>query len=59
MSDSTISTFINPLTDFGFKYIFGRDADKEFTISFLNAVRVAPKPITNVEFIDKEKKRRI
>lgn len=55
MCDS-ISTFINPLTDFGFKYIFGRDADKEFIISFLNALQIGPKPIAKVYFIDKENK---
>ena len=48
------STFINPLTDFGFKYIFGREADKDFTISFLNAVRIAPQPVVDVTFVDKE-----
>ena len=53
MSDH-ISTFINPLTDFGFKDIFGRDADKDFTISFLNALNIAPKPIIDLTFIDKE-----
>ncbi|MDE6510598.1 MAG: Rpn family recombination-promoting nuclease/putative transposase [Muribaculaceae bacterium] len=55
MSES-ISTYINPLTDFGFKYIFGRNADKEFTISFLNALKIGPKPIKDVKFIDKENK---
>ncbi|MDE6341692.1 MAG: Rpn family recombination-promoting nuclease/putative transposase [Muribaculaceae bacterium] len=55
MSES-ISTYINPLTDFGFKYIFGRHADKEFIISFLNALNVGAKPIRDVKFIDKEKK---
>ncbi|MDE6548402.1 MAG: Rpn family recombination-promoting nuclease/putative transposase [Muribaculaceae bacterium] len=54
--DNSISKFINPLTDFGFKYIFGRHADKEFIISFLNALQIGPKPITDVTFIDKEKK---
>ncbi|MDE6378915.1 MAG: Rpn family recombination-promoting nuclease/putative transposase [Muribaculaceae bacterium] len=55
MKDST-STYINPLTDFGFKYIFGRHADKEFIISFLNALNVGSKTIVNVSFLDKEKK---
>lgn len=55
MSDST-STYINPLTDFGFKYIFGRHAEKKFTLSFLNALIGDDIPITDIEFIDKEKK---
>lgn len=50
------STYINPLTDFGFKYIFGRNADKEFTISFLNALNIGSKPIRKVTFVDKENK---
>ncbi|MBD5261089.1 MAG: Rpn family recombination-promoting nuclease/putative transposase [Bacteroides sp.] len=50
------SIYINPLTDFGFKYIFGREADKEFTLSFLNALIGGPVPITDVQFVDKEKK---
>ena len=32
------SIYINLLTDFGFRYVFGRIADKEFVISFLNAL---------------------
>ena len=55
MSNKT-SIFINPLTDFGFKYIFGRHADKEFIMSFLNALFGNPVPITKVTFIDKENK---
>ena len=51
-----ISTYINPLTDFGFKYIFGREADKDFTISFLNALNIGPKPIVDITFVDKENK---
>lgn len=50
----TTPTYINPLTDFGFKFIFGRDADKTFIISFLNALGVGEKPITEVWFMDKE-----
>lgn len=50
------AVFINPLTDFGFKFIFGREADKEFTISFLNAVQISQRPIVDVTFIDKENK---
>ncbi|MDE6512347.1 MAG: Rpn family recombination-promoting nuclease/putative transposase [Muribaculaceae bacterium] len=52
----SISTYINPLTDFGFKYIFGRHAEKKFTLSFLNALIDCNVPITDIEFIDKEKK---
>ncbi len=54
--EEKISTYINPLTDFGFKFIFGREADKEFILSFLNALIGGKTPITSVTFIDKEKK---
>lgn len=50
---SNTSTYINLLTDFGFRYIFGKNADKEFVISFLNALIGGSSPITDVEFFDK------
>ncbi|MDE6272836.1 MAG: Rpn family recombination-promoting nuclease/putative transposase, partial [Muribaculaceae bacterium] len=50
------SIYINPLTDFGFKFLFGKHADKEFILSFLNSLINGPSPITDVTFIDKEKK---
>lgn len=51
----TASTFINPLTDFGFKYLFGEEANKKFIISFLNSLMGNGKRIEDVEFVDKEK----
>jgi len=30
--------FINPHTDFGFKYLFGREETKGFLISLLNEI---------------------
>ena len=30
--DNSVSTFINPLTDLGFKYIFGRNDDTEIPL---------------------------
>jgi hypothetical protein len=32
------STYINPLTDFGFKKLFGEEVNKEFLIDFLNSL---------------------
>lgn len=32
------SVYINPLTDFGFKFLFGQEDNKEFFLSFLNTV---------------------
>ena len=34
----TAEKYINPLTDFGFKRIFGSEFNKELLISFLNAI---------------------
>ena len=32
--------FINPFTDFGFKFLFGREVEKELLIDFLNDLLV-------------------
>lgn len=48
---------ISPFTDFGFKYIFGNEANKDLLIDFLNTL-LADEPgfeeITNVTYLDKE-----
>ncbi|MCM1142535.1 MAG: Rpn family recombination-promoting nuclease/putative transposase [Muribaculum sp.] len=46
--------YINPLTDFGFKLLFGQEGNKEFLLSFLNAVMNEPEEIVDAEFVDKE-----
>ena len=33
-----VGVYINPLTDFGFKRIFGTEANKDLLIDFLNVV---------------------
>lgn len=53
--DNSTSIFINPLTDFGFKYLFGEESNKQFILSFLNSLMVDGRVIKDVEFIDKEK----
>lgn len=49
------SIYINPLTDFGFKFLFGQEGHKEFLLSFLNAVMGGSQEIIDVEYVDKEK----
>lgn len=49
------ATYINPLTDFGFKYLFGQEENKDFLISFLNSLHILDSQIEDVEFVDKEK----
>lgn len=52
---SQSSVYINPLTDFGFKYLFGQEEHKIFLISFLNALLADEYTIEDVEFVDKER----
>ena len=33
-----IGTFIDPLTDYGFKYLFGREPNKDLLIDFLTHI---------------------
>lgn len=46
--------YINPLTDFGFKRIFGSEFNKELLISFLNALFAGERVIINVTFKNSE-----
>ena len=46
--------YINPLTDFGFKRIFGSEFNKELLISFLNALFAGERVITDVTFKNSE-----
>ena len=48
------TVYINPLTDFGFKYLFGREENKDLLISFLNALFPENGKIIDVTFVDKE-----
>lgn len=47
--------FINPHTDFGFKYLFGREETKKFLISFLNEILKGERRISELEFMNKER----
>ena len=46
--------YINPLTDFGFKRIFGTEFNKELLVSFLNAILDGERVITDVTFKNSE-----
>lgn len=50
-------TYINPLTDAGFKILFARESSQDILIGFLNAVldRDNVDPITEIQYLDKEK----
>lgn len=47
--------YINPLTDFGFKRIFGTDFNKDLLISFLNALLYGEREIADVTYENSEK----
>ena len=46
--------FINPFTDYGFKFLFGREVEKELLISFLNDLLVGEHVITDIQFLNNE-----
>lgn len=52
---TTDSVYINPLTDFGFKFLFGQEENKEFLLSFLNAIFQGKREIVDVDYVDKER----
>ncbi len=55
-----MAKYINPLTDFGFKYVFGREESKPFLIDFLNQLLADEpgfEPIVALDYLDKEKSR--
>jgi predicted transposase/invertase (TIGR01784 family) len=45
-----MSRFINPYTDFGFKKLFGEEANKELLIDFLNQLLPPRHQITELNF---------
>ncbi len=47
--------YIDPFTDFGFKWIFGTEENKELLISFLNDILELKYPIVEVEYKNLEK----
>ena len=46
--------FINPFTDFGFKFLFGWEVEKELVIDFLNDLLVGEHVITDIQFLNNE-----
>ena len=51
--------YINPLTDFGFKRIFGTEANKDLLIDFLNSVLEIEGKIVSLDYQNPEQKGRI
>ena len=53
-STMTGQRYISPYTDFGFKYIFGSELNKEYLISFLNALFEGRHHITDITYQNSE-----
>jgi predicted transposase/invertase (TIGR01784 family) len=49
-----MARFINPYTDFGFKKLFGEEANQDILIDFLNAVMPLESPIAELTFSKSE-----
>lgn len=50
-----MGAFINPFTDWGFKYIFGREESKDVLIEFLNDLLQGERVITDVRYMNNER----
>jgi hypothetical protein len=49
-----MSRYIDPTTDFGFKKLFGQEANKDIVMSFINDVLELQTPLADLRFLDKE-----
>ncbi len=52
--ETSMTKFINPFTDVGFKRIFGQEINKDLLIDFLNDLLAGEKHIKDIHFLDKE-----
>ena len=59
LPDETLSRYISLLTDFGFKRIFGEEANKDLLIDFLNSVLSIDGGIKDLEYGNPEKQGRV
>lgn len=50
----SISRYLDPLTDFGFKYLFGGESNKEVMISFLNSLFIGEYVIIDLDYSQTE-----
>ena len=52
--EETEGRFINPYTDYGFKYLFGTEPNKEFTLALVNALLRGKEVIKSLTLIPSE-----
>lgn len=50
-----MAKYINPFTDYGFKRIFGQEANKALLLDFLNNLLLGERRIVDLKFKDKER----
>ncbi len=55
ISDSTVGKYADILSDVGFKIVFGKEANKDILMEFLNHI-ITDREILDIEYIDKEKR---
>ncbi len=49
-----MSKYMDPTTDFGFKKLFGEEANKDIVISFITDVLELEALLLDIQFLDKE-----
>ncbi len=49
-----LGKYINPFTDFGFKKLFGEEANKDLLIDFLNALLAEKEHIKDITYLKNE-----
>jgi len=49
-----MSRYIDPTTDFGFKKLFGEEANKDIIMNFIQDVLELERPLSEIAFLDKE-----
>ncbi len=52
--EELMSIFMDPTTDFGFKKLFGEEANKDIIISFISDILGLEAPLLDIQFLDKE-----
>ena len=55
--EETAGRYINPYTDYGFKYLFGTEPNKEFTLALVNALLRGKEVIRSLTLIPSERLR--
>ena len=52
--DELVGKYINPFTDYGFKYLFGTEPNKEFTLALVNELLHGQEKIKSLTLIPSE-----